>query len=564
MKLLRLLALLLILTMLLSCVSVFAQDDAVNPKGVFPIVKEGNDITLSIFVATPILVTTFDAPTNLYTQWLMDQTGLKFKFVTTSVADEETKLSLLLNTNDYPDIILSNTIDSNTAALYAADGVFIPLDDLYKEYADELVKMYDEYPFAWNIGQDYEGNLIGISNINDCLHCNVSDGRAWYFHPFMAKYIEETEKNVPASTAEYKDYLTWVRDTDVNGNGDISDEIPLATYADALPSFRRWAANMFLPYPQDGYAVIDGKVEAQFTKDAFRDCIKYLHSLYAEKLLLAESFSITQDELIRIGEAEQPILASFATEWSNNATEKFGQSERYFYSFVLPTLSSESFEGYTYQRGSINPVYNYAYITDKCENPAAALRLLDFMKSFEGTMNGYIGPKGVCWDDPDEGALGLNGEPARYKLLVNYGIQPGNAGWNQKNSDYRSASFRLGEQATGIELIKQFLDTGDAEILQQVKGLAAYNEGVNYFQAIQEHDKLLPQEYILPTMLLNEQDTIDVADVKASMNPYFDLAFVEFITGKRDINSDAVWQQFIDELHNMGLQKILDIYTAAL
>lgn len=564
MKLSHLLALTLVVALVLGCAPVLAQDAAVNPRGIFPIVAEGSDITLSIFVSMPSLVTTFDAPTNLYTQWLMDQTGLKFSFVTCSQADEETKLSLLLNTNDYPGIIFSGAIDSNTAALYAADGVFIPLDELYAEYGDELTKVYEAYPGAWNIAQDTEGRLISIANVNDCLHCNVCAGRAWYYHPFMAKYIAETGKNLPTTTAEYRDYLIWVRDNDVNGNGNDSDEVPLATCANALPVFRAWAANQFLPYPGNGYAVIDGKVEAQFTKDAFRDCLIYLHDLYEEGLILKESFSITGDELVRIGEAEEPILASFASAWSNDATEKFGASERYFYTFTLPTLASENCEGYTYQAGETDPVSNYAYITDKCENPDAAFRLIDFMKSFEGTMNGYIGPKGVCWDDPDEGALGLNGEPALYKLLVNYGVQPDNAGWNQKNADYRSATFRLGEQATGIDLIKQFLDTGDPTILAQVKDLAAYNEGVNYFQAIQEHAKLLPQEYILPTILLSEDDTIAVADVRASLDPYFDLAYVEFVTGVRDIGSEAAWAQFIEELNAIGLQTILDVYTNAL
>ena len=564
----RILALALALTMLLTALPALAANDAVNPKGVFPIVKEGNTVDLTIFVATPDLVTTFDAPKNLYTQWLEDKTGLKLHFVTCSVADVEQKLSLLLNTNEYPDIIFvdqsASGWTSNTAALYAADGVFIKLNDLYAEYGDELVKEYEQYPGAWTIGLDTQGNLIGISNVNDCLHCNTCGGRAWQYEPFMKAYKEATGKDVPRTTAEFKDYLVWIRDNDVNGNGDVSDEIPLASFDKGLPAFRRWAANSFLPYPENGYAIVDGKIQAQFIQDGFRDSLRYVADLYKEGLIMPNTFSISKEDLQRVGENETPILAVAATEWNNDWCEKFGASGRYFYSWLLPTLEGPAGVKYTYQKGEINPVYNYCYITDKCQNPDAAIRLIDFMKSFEGTINGYIGPKGVCWDDPDAGALGINGKPALYKLLVNYGVQPDDAGWNQKNADFRSSDFRLGEQATGIERINEFLKTGDPEILAEVKDLPAYNEAVNYAFAEQEKEWFLPQQFIPPVMLLSAEDTTTIADIKASMDAYLDLAYVEFVTGARDINDDAAWNTYVSDVEGMGLQTICDIYTNAL
>lgn len=559
----RILALAIALVMMLSTTA-FATNDAVNPKGVFPIVKEGETVELTIFVATPGLVSTFDAPDNLYTQWLEEQTGLKLHFVTCSQADEEQKVSLLLNTNDYPDIIFTQKITTATAALYAAEGVFIPLNDLYEEYGDNLAVQYEEYPLSWDRGLDAEGNLICLTNINDCLHCNVSGGRAWYYQPFMKAYQEATGKEVPQTTAEYKDYLIWIRDNDVNGNGDTTDEIPLATFDEGLDCFRRWAANSFLPYPDKGYAVVDGKYEAQFLKDEFRDSLRYVSDLYNEGLILKDSFTITKEDLIRVGESEEMVLASAATEWNNDWLEKFGVSGRFFYSWLLPTLAGPEGVQYTYQIGPESPVINYAFITDKCKNPDAAFRLIDFMKSFEGTINGYIGPKGVCWDEPDEGALGINGEPALYKLLVNYGVQPMDAGWDQTNADYRSSAFRLGEQATGIERIFEFLETGDPAILEEVKDLPAYNEAVNYYFAEQEKEHFLPAEFIPKTMILSEDESTTVADIEAVLNAYLDQAYVEFATGVRDINDDAAWETYVNDCLNMGVQTICDIYTSHL
>ena len=560
----RLLSILLAAVLVLCNVSALGANDAVNPKGVLPIVKQGEEVQLSIFVRTPSLVNTFNAPNNLYTAWLEEQTGLKLNFVTCAEADEKEKLGLLLNTNDYPDIIFTHSLTSATAAQYAAEGLFIPLNDLHQEYSDNLVTQYAEYPLSWDSSLDDSGNLVSIANINDCLHCNTAGGRSWYYQPFMAAYQEATGKALPETTNEFKDYLIWVRDNDVNGNGDATDEIPLATFAKALPSFRRWASNSFLPYPKDGYAIIDNKYEAQFIKDEFRDSIRYLADLYKEGLLLKDSFNITLEELVRLGESEAPILATSTTDWANDSTEKLGASGRFYYTWLLSTLEGPTGVKYTYQDGPESPVQLYAYITDKCQNPDAAFRLIDFMKSFEGTINGYIGPKGICWDDPDEGALGINGEPALYKLLVNYGIQPDDAGWNQVNADYRSAAFRLGEQATGIERIFEFLTTGDSETLAEVKDLAAYNEAVNFYFAEQEKDHFLPGEFIPRSVVLSEDDSRTVADIKAVMDNYIDMAYVEFITGARDINDDGAWTAYVNDVLSMGLENITSIYTGYL
>ncbi len=558
----RLLAILLAALMLLSGTAAFATNDAVNPKGVFPIVKEGNEVELSLFVASTTLATDFDAANNAYTAWVEEQTGLKLNIITAPASDVETKLGMMLSTGDYPDIIFTDKLTAAASSMYAAEGIFIPLDALYDEYGDAMQTQYENYPLSWDGGEDGEGRLVCITNINDCLHCNVCGGRAWYQFSFMKAYQEATGAEVPDTVAELKDYLTWVRDNDVNGNGDAGDEIPLAT-AD-LDVFRRWLTNSFLPYPQDGYAVVDGKIEAQYTKDAFRDAIAYAADLYKEGLILPETFSLTMEDFHRIGEADTSVLAVNVAAWPNDAYEKFGPSERYFYNFLLPTLEGPNGVKYTYQTGATNSYYRYAYITDACKNPDAAFRLIDFMKTFEGTMNGYIGLKGECWDDPDEGMPGLNGKPALYKLLVNYGTQPLNAGWDQRNADYRSSDFRLGEQADGIDEIFEFLQTGDSEILAKVKGLASFNEASNYYWAENQVEFFLPQDFIPPAMIFSEDEANTIADIEAVLDVYVDQAFVEFITGTKDINDDAAWAEYVGACEGMGVGTLCDIYTSKL
>ncbi len=72
---------------------------------------------------------------------------------------------------------------------------------------------------------------------------------------------------------------------------------------------------------------------------------------------------------------------------------------------------------------------NRFVISAKTEHPEAALRLADLMYSYDATIRGYHGVYGENWTDPDPGAVGLNGEPALYKVLT-----PGRT-WTVQNNE---------------------------------------------------------------------------------------------------------------------------------
>ncbi len=59
----------------------------------------------------------------------------------------------------------------------------------------------------------------------------------------------------------------------------------------------------------------------------------------------------------------------------------------------------------------------------------------------------------------------------------------------------------------------------------------------------------------------DEDVTLAVSDYATMINDYIKTSDTEFIMGTKDINDDAQWQAYLDELDAMGLQDYIEQLT---
>ena len=74
-----------------------------NDAGTYPIVKDG---TLDMTIFTMSMPNVEDFATNDFTKFMEEKTGIHMDFVTGGRDDWEEKLNMLLQSDDYPDIIM--------------------------------------------------------------------------------------------------------------------------------------------------------------------------------------------------------------------------------------------------------------------------------------------------------------------------------------------------------------------------------------------------------------------------------------------------------------------------
>jgi len=82
----------------------------------------------------------YELQDNVTMQTLLDEANLEFEYQSVMGADFAEKRNLVLSSGDYPDIFLKANLGMNDMNKFGKQGIFIPLEDLIKEYAPNLTK----------------------------------------------------------------------------------------------------------------------------------------------------------------------------------------------------------------------------------------------------------------------------------------------------------------------------------------------------------------------------------------------------------------------------------------
>ena len=557
MKTRSMLSLLIALALLMACVPALAT---IEIQGDPRIAQEGEDITFTVFQALTSTVEDLSYEKNQATKIITDATGIKLEFITAPAADKLTKLNLLLNSGDYPDIISAvGTLSRAEMAMYADQGIFVDMSEyITPELAPNAYEIFASNAAAKLVCTGTDGGIYSLPEINECYHCLHGNGRAWYYMPWMAQY----EAGVPTTTDELEAYLKWILETDVNGNGDATDEVPLAFPKDNNNRFIIWISNFFQPYTSDHYRVeADGTISALFVNEEYKQTLEYANKLYSEGLILEDCFSVATEDLRTVGEDPNGARLGVVVGWGpEDGVAKAGTTLRWYEYGLLSPVEGPTGARYAVYSGDWGSVRSGWFVTDICENVEYATRLGDLLLDEYFGYTTYIGPKGVSWDDPNEGALGFNGQPAQFRELVAYGTQETNCSWDQSNITNRYVDFRMSQEAEGVDLIHQYLD-GDFSLKEEVAKLGSYNEVMKYYECEKNlHPYIIDESTIVPSLLYADDVADQVADATALVDAYRTEMLAAFVTGTRSLDE---YDQYVQEMNDMGLGIILDAKNAA-
>jgi putative aldouronate transport system substrate-binding protein len=502
-------------------------------------------------------VNSYEYADNTMTKKVVDDTGVMLNFVAASSADSITRLNLLLNSGDYPDVIINYgpNLGKDAVEYYASQGIFTPLDGYNLQAYPNIGQAFKEYPALFEVLRGSDGKIYSTPYVNDCIQCIYQEGRGWYYMP----WARDNNRKLPATIDEFADYLRWIRDNDLNGNGDKNDEIPLTFGMSDLRNFISYFAKAYMPWSNNGLVLYDGVVTEQYRLNEFREVLKYIAGLYKEGLIKEDSFTMTTEQLQTVLRNPTPIVGTHFRTWTNGPLDT--SSQRFREVNVLPMLKGPAGQRWGSNQ---NPwsILNFGwFITDKCKDPELAIAVYDYMCNWYINNEDY-GPKGMGWDDADPGATNLVGGPALYKFLMSRESFAQNQTWNQYNPSFRNLAFRQGQQANNAKIGIEWLNTGNPALLPQVAADPDYIEILyNYTPTIQIQEGItIPQKYFIPPLAMSTSDSNRIADINAVLNPYKDQAWVEFITGIRDPNNNTAWNAYLADLDRINSKELVSIY----
>ena len=514
---------------------------ALNDAGTYPIVKDGK-LELSVFTLS--MPNVQDFATNDFTKFLEEKTGIHINFVTAGRDDYEEKLNLLLQSGDYPDVILGGA--PNLAKFGVKEGVIIPLDDyLTEKNVPNYLKLVANYDI--NKTKEADGKIYSLGGVNDCYHCQYAR-RMWV----NQKYLKEMGVEIPTTTDEFKEVCKKFLEYKKGG-------IAVAGAAQGWHTrMQDWIMGSFTFVPSKSatlnardYVVLNDetkKVETVAITDAYKAGLKYMNELYKLGAIYDGNFTQTSEQLRTLAnQADAPVL--FFTAGVNSDVID-PESNNELYRNYVPVAPLKGPDGTQIAWTIHNSGFRSGgfCVTDKCKNVEAALRWVDFFYGPTGDLcSQYGADEGKDWVLNPKGKVGLNGEPALYEVLNLYSSDPQNHDWQDVGLRVAPAPYRLGQAVDPN--VDPYSPAGLEKLL--------FDTSKNLYEPYANNTKLLN----LSELKLTDEESTAVSTMAVELEKIMEENAVAFITGTKDI--DAEWDSYKDAVNKAGIEEILKTYQTA-
>lgn len=529
------------------------NENGVSGPGMLPITREITEIEVFAPVSE-----TFTEEGSTVLQEIEAATNIRIKIVERPISDTDanTTKNLLMASNNYPEMFLLNPPNGFTQSEMlqygVKDGSFLPLNDMMAEYGYWLTEMYEEYPEFEKIMRAPDGNIYGINGASECGHC-LAYPKLW----IRTDWLETLGLEIPTTTDELYDVLYAFKTMDPNGNG-IADEIPLT--ADVDETIDAVLMNSFLPYfPKVGqwinganfcYADADGQVIFSGTQDAFKDGLAYMAKLYADGLVDIAAFTQTNAQgKVTICTEPYPVGAFVAMHLGQLIDTSIPELYANYHA-IVPVAGPDGVRFAAYNPSINDNTKALGVITDKCKNPEAAFRLLDYMLNPHISYIKEFGVEGVDWNYAEPGQENIMGGEYVYEKIVN-------PTGSEEDNTFGDRRFYYGPRNMVIEERAKFAKAVDWEIL---------NTDTTFTESRLESETypLIPYfyEYILPNSLFMEADDAEeFTELASVINTYMMKSVAQFATGDLTVEND--WDTYLSELERYNLPRFLELYQAA-
>ena len=477
-----------------------------------PIVDEGA-YTFSIFVDDSTSTGEFVA-----LQAFEEQTNVKVDLRYYPYESATERLNLDLNSGDYADVIGGWTLSDNLILTYGVDqGIFIPLEDLFEQYAPNISAVLD-LPGVREKMTAPDGHIYTIPYV-------VNDVNTGYTPYINTRWLENVGMSMPTTTDEFEAVLQAFKDQDANGNGDPNDEIPFST--DPNNKHLEYMTGYFgVPMDQNGLSVKeDGTVAWAAECDAYRQMLSWLNRMY-EKGLVDTEIS-TQDSATWEGKGNRDLYGVSIAYGSGEFSGLPNGKEQGEFDF-LPVLNADN--GGVWMRDTYgNNVYRtQAVITDNAEHPEIIVRWYDNVFELENGIMINIGPVGVKVRKEGNDYIQVAEDTLSEADQEKYGW--GNL-WPQALPKFLPLDFEL----------KQ-----DDPLFNEKKAMEEF-----YEPYLTEH--IIESAWV-------DMDSVEIySEYATAIRDYFRQNQAQFIAGELDVDDDATWQAYCDGYKGLGLDKYLEI-----
>jgi putative aldouronate transport system substrate-binding protein len=488
-----------------------------------------------------------DLATNAFSLALEKKFNVKFEWTVTTYdgASAKEKRNLALASGDFPDLfMLIPWVDQFSQVdllKFGQQGVIVPLNDLIDQYAPNIKAALEKYPDLKALSIAPDGKIWGLPQLVQCYHCSYGN-KMW----INSRWLKKLNIPVPKTTEDFKNMLMAFRDKDANGNGK-PDEVLSGAIMDygtrPIPFFM----NGFIYDDDRTYLILNnGKVETVANKKEWKDGLAYVKSLYDAKLIAQDAFTNNADAYSAFGnDATAEQLGAGAGMHPQIFVQCFGDTadkKPYCYDYdAIPPLQGPGGAFATYLPNSV-PGATFV-LTNKASKEAqiAAIKIVDYLFTFEGHMTGIFGIKDINWRDPKPGELANNQKVKPLYFTIRN--TPPNNSWGAMAQYWDDVAIR----DAWVQSPDIYTDDGYEHRLQLATDLYNGKESPNLF----------PFWRIWPDPTVADEQAL----LKQNITDYINTNALAFVTGSKSLDKD--WDAYVKGLEDLGLARYLEINQKA-
>lgn len=496
-------------------------EDNFNATGM-PIVNE--PVTLSFLYVKGANMR--DLNENSMFQEMEAATNVKIEWQFAGDADWAEQKSLLLASGDLPDVFFgSNTL--NDMDIMTNLDYIVPLEEYIDKYCPNIQKAHAAEPIMKKMITSPDGHIYTLSRKLPLRPkgCDV---------PFInQKWLDNLNLEMPTTTDEWYEVLKAFKEQDANGNGDPNDEVPLTGSAkndmwDWIRYTNAWGLTDSL---ETNFISLDQETKKPVFTPAdarYKECVAFFHKLYAEGIMDQEF--ITQDGSMADAKLKNEEVARVGTgiAWEVKSQTN-PHSDEYV---VMPPLAGPN--GDRYIRGNDGAIIygrNEFTVTTACAYPEVAMRWADYYASDEISIQSYWGPFGEVLEKQDDGTITFLDPP------------------EGKNGD--SWYWEITCRDHGPKYVSPEME---AKIVLP----AGSGDGAKL-----ECDELIKEYVAEPYPIVNytEEQMNEISKLTVDIYKYVKESWANWIVNG-GIEKD--WDGYVQQLNQMGLERLMEIYQEAL
>lgn len=451
-------------------------------------------------------------------QTLEDMTNVHIEWNNIPEDGYEEKKNLMLASGDLPDAFYGANLTDLDIVKYGKNGTLIPLEDLIEEHAPNIQKLFERRPEIKSMVTAPDGHIYTLPRAEE-----AGLGAVPNFTSINKAWLDQLGLDMPTTLEEYKEVLVAFKEQDPNGNGE-QDELPVSfMYNFWTGNFGDMFAAFGIPDNTEHRIVRDGEVIFTAVQPEFKEAVDYYHGWVEEGLIDKESFTQDVSQYFAKGKGER--YGSYI--WWETA-EVVGPELRDDY-VLLPPLEGPNGDVLVGRANNSDYARGAFAITSENKNPEITMRWVDQLYDTKMSAQVNWGPIGTIFEEEGD------------KLVL-----------KEQPDDVIMGELRQKVAPNGpIAILKE-----DFENTVEMEPRAKQRlEDLNEIYAPHLAEENYPMIFFTPEEL-DELNRLEV-DIKEFVNQKKATWLM-----KGGVNEE--WDQYVDQLKAMGLDRMMEIYQDGL